>query len=281
LSDDGLFFVADTFEPSPRPPRRGWDDDDDVDLEASSYLFADHGPEPVPEWLITEDAARQHEDGLLKTGKEADVFLIERTLGGRSNLLAAKRYRDFEDRLFRNDVRYRQSRRTGDVRADRAMAKATRTGMAFRAGQWVETEFETMCRLWRLGVPVPYPVQMLGHEIMLEYLGDEERAAPRLVDFRADAEQLGDLYRQLVAALTVAVRHGVVHGDLSPYNLLVWHDRLYLIDFPQAVDPVLNPDGLNLLSRDVINTCAWFAKRGVAADASELLADPTTEVFSR
>lgn len=227
----------------------------------------------MPGWVITEDAARQYERGLLKTGKEAEVHLVERRLGSRSNIMAAKRYKAFEDRMFRNDARYRQGRRTGESRLDKAMATGSRAGMIFRARQWVETEFEVLSRLWVAGAAVPYPVQRLGRELMLEYLGDEDGAAPRLVAWRGSTGAVSHLYDQLVGLLMAMVDCGVVHGDLSPYNLLVWHDRLYAIDFPQAVDPVLNPEGMALLERDVLNTTAWFAKEGMPADPGELLGE--------
>lgn len=255
---------------SVKPIKAVWDDDV-PDPEASTYFGADHGPSPVPGWVITEDAARQYELGVLKTGKEAEVYLVERRLGERTNLLAAKRYKAFEDRMFRNDARYRQGRRTGSSRTDKAMASGTRAGMIFRARQWVETEFEVLCRLWEAGAAVPYPVQRRGREVMLEYVGDETGAAPRLVNAQASRAELVDLYAQLVDLFDDLVRCGVVHGDMSPYNLLVWQGRLYAIDFPQAVDPVANPDGIALLERDVLNTTSWFAKQGVATDASELL----------
>lgn len=239
--------------------------DDPPDPEATTYTDATHGPEPVPDWVITEDAARQYERGALKSGKEADVFIVERRLGDRVNLLAAKRYRNLEDRAFRNDAKYR--RRTGNRRTDLAMAKRTKRGMALRAQLWVETEWSTLGRLWSTGAPVPYPVQRLGTEIMLEYLGDDEGAAPRLVDADLDTGQLAALYDQLLDALRIIARAGLVHGDLSVYNLLVWQERLYVIDFPQAVDPIRHPDGLGLLQRDVTNLCKWFAGRGVATDA--------------
>jgi RIO kinase 1 len=245
--------------------------DDPVDPEATTYTDATHGPEPVPDWVITEDAARQYERGALKSGKEADVFIVERRLGDRTNLLAAKRYRNLEDRAFRNDAKYR--RRTGNRRTDLAMAKGSKRGMAFRAQLWVETEWTTLGRLWSAGAPVPYPVQRQGTEIMLEYLGDDEGAAPRLVDAALDADAIADLYRQLLDALRLIAHAGLVHGDLSVYNLLVWNERLYVIDFPQAVDPVLNTDGLGLLQRDVTNLCKWFAGRGVPADAAEVYAE--------
>lgn len=241
--------------------------------------MAEHGPEPIPEWVITEDAARQYMHGVMKTGKEADVSLVEREFGERLNVLAAKRFRTFEDRMFRNDARYRQNWRSGESRVDRAVARGTKAGMAFRARQWVQTEFGTLARLWTEGASVPYPVQRLGPEIMMEYLGDDQGGAPRLVDYRANLRELQDLYHQLLENLTILARNGIVHGDLSPFNLLVWHGRLYLIDFPQAVDAILNPDGLDLLQRDVINTCNWFAKRNVTADPAAVLANLSTHIF--
>lgn len=260
-----------------RPPRVPWDDEA-PDPEATTYTAAAHGPDPVPPWVITEDAARQHELGILKTGKEADVYVVRRTLGDRVNLLAAKRYRDFEDRTFRNDARYRR-RRTGDARVDRAVDQGTRIGMGFRAMLWVNTEFETLGRLWAAGASVPYPVQQLDHEVMLEYIGDEQSAAPRLVAAPLGKPEIRDLYEQAVALLQTMVRCGVVHGDLSPYNLLVWKGRLVMIDLPQAVDPLAHADGLALLQRDVDNVCAWFERKGVETRRADLLADLLSLLF--
>jgi RIO kinase 1 len=252
----------DAFQPTVRTVRAGWDDEE-VDPEQTTYTTADHGPEPVPDWVITDDAARQHERGVIKTGKEADVHLVERTLGDRTNLLAAKRYRDLDERAFRNDAKYR--RRLGDRRVDLAIAQGTRAGLTFKAQLWLETEFDALGRLWEAGAPVPYPVQKLGVEVMMEYLGDEDEAAPRLINAvagRSKAEK-ADLFAQLREALRIMTSCGLVHGDLSPYNLLVWEDRLYVIDLPQAVDPILQPEGLAVLQRDVENLCKWFASKGV------------------
>ncbi|HZU75084.1 MAG TPA: RIO1 family regulatory kinase/ATPase [Acidimicrobiales bacterium] len=279
--DPELSLPSDGFVRNRKEPKVRWDDDV-VDPEASTYLFATHGPEPPPPWVITEDAARQRELGMLKTGKEADVHLVERRVGDRVNILAAKRYRSLDERMFRNDARYRQSRRTGIRRVDLAMARGTRAGMAFRADQWVQAEFDALCRLWAAGVSVPYPVQRLGHEIMVEYLGDESGAAPRLVATKPSGPEAEALFAQLMEILARMAALGVVHGDLSPYNLLVWHGRLYAIDFPQAVDPILNPDGMGLLERDVANCCSWFAKRGVeSADPGRVLSEVAAWVFSR
>jgi RIO kinase 1 len=245
----------------------------------SSYRDAYVGPQPVPTWVITEDAAQQIERGVLKTGKEADVHLVERRLGDRLNLLAAKRYRAAERRQFRDDSRYRQARRTGNRRTDLAIDKGTRAGVAFRAEQWAANEFDVLGRLWSAGVAVPYPVQRIGSELMVEYLGDDDGAAPRLVQVMPAEEQTADLFAQAIVNIRLCARRGVVHGDLSPYNMLVWAGRLFLIDFPQAVDPVTHPDGFTLLERDVTNVCRWAQRHGVACDAGEVFAEVVAEVF--
>jgi RIO kinase 1 len=255
-------------------------DDDEPDPEASTYLFADaRGPEPVPAWVITADAARQYELGMLKTGKEADVHLVERRLGDQVNILAAKRYRKFEDRLFRNDARYRTGRRTGESRLDKAIAQGNRAGMAFRARQWLETEFAALCNLWAAGVSVPYPVQQYGAELLIELIGSPEQAAPRLVHAKLDAAGTRLAWDQLVDTMRRMLRAGVVHGDLSPYNILWDVDHIVVIDFPQAVDPVAHPEGLALLERDVTNVCDWFRRRGLECDPSNVFADLLSEIY--
>ena len=258
-------------------PAPTWDDHA-VDQEASTYALSDHGPDPVPGWVITSDRARQRDLGILKTGKEADVHLVERTLDGATNVLAAKRYRKFEDRLFRNDARYRK--RTGSRRVNKAMDDGSRAGMAFRAQLWLQTEFDVLCRLWAAGAPVPYPVQKLNSEIMVELIGSEGEAAPRLVHAGLSRAQAAEAWTQLVDAMHLMVRNGVVHGDLSPYNIL-WHeDRIVIIDFPQAVDPIAHAEGMGLLERDCANVCDWFSRRGVETPpAAGLLSELIAQAF--
>lgn len=269
---DDFERMARSLEPDP------WDDDG-PDLEASTFPAADPGPEPRPAWIITSGDARQLDLGLLKTGKEADVHLVERRHGDAVNILAAKRYRKFEDRLFRNDARYRAGRRTGESRLDKAMAEGNKAGMAFRARMWLATEFDVLCRLWSAGVAVPYPVQKLGNELMVELIGSAEEAAPRLVHARLAPPALAEAWTQVVEAMHAMVRCGVVHGDLSPYNIL-WHDgRITVIDFPQSVDPIAHPEGMSLLQRDVANVAGWFGRRGVRCDADEIFRDLLEDAF--
>jgi RIO kinase 1 len=271
---ENLERTARTLMPDP------WDDEaEEFDPEASTYIAGEHGPDPVPDWVITSGDARQVELGLLKTGKEADVHLVERRHGDSVNVLAAKRYRKFEERLFKNDARYRAARKTGASHVDKAMAQGNKVGMAFRARLWLAAEFETLCRLWSAGVPVPYPVQKLGNELMIELIGSPEEAAPRVVHAHLRGAALDDAWKQLVDAMHAMVRCGIVHGDLSVYNLL-WDDgRLVIIDFPQSVDPVAHPEGIALLERDVANVTDWFSRRGVKCEASELFTSLLSEAF--
>jgi RIO kinase 1 len=246
----------------------------------SSWETALHGPQPRPAWVRTESAAVDTELGMLKTGKEADVFLVRRAVPGGSevSMLAAKRYRDGDHRMFHRDAGYLEGRRVRRSREMRAMGNRTNFGKELIAGQWAMAEFGALSHLWQVGresglVCVPYPVQVIGTELMLEFIGDWEtgEAAPRLAQVRAETADLTDLWRQLVDAVSVLARAQVAHGDLSPYNLLVHQGRLVLIDLPQIVDVIANPRGAEFLARDVRNVANWFIARGLHLEVDELI----------
>lgn len=244
---------------------------------------SNHGPRPWPHWLVTSAAAIDTDLGLLKTGKEADVFLLERAVPGdpeQSCLLAAKRYRDPDHRLFHRDSGYTEGRRTRNSRDTRAMDAGTRFGRTVAAGLWARAEWTALTRLHAAGVPVPYPVQLDGTELLLEFIPDGAAAAPRLHQLRPTPGQLESLFHQLREAMLLMAGLGVVHGDLSPFNVLVTgagdgHDdpRLVIIDVPQLVDLVANPNAVDFLHRDCTNMAQWFTRRGLAVDPEELLAE--------
>ncbi|MEZ0111919.1 RIO kinase 1 [Catenulispora sp. EB89] len=239
----------------------------------SNWVDAGHGPEPRPEWVITEQGACDHELGVLKTGKEADVFLLRRVFPdtGAEVTMAAKRYRSNEHRNFQRDAGYLEGRRLRRTRDMRAIEGRTSFGMNLIAQQWAIAEFGALSELWQAGVPVPYPVQLYGTELLMEFIGEADgTAAPRLAQMRPDPDELLDLWEQLVSALLALAERGQTHGDLSPYNLLVHHGRLVLIDLPQVVDVVVNPKGREYMTRDVHNVAKWFLARGLP----ERFADP-------
>jgi RIO kinase 1 len=256
----------------------------------STWDGAEHGPTPRPEWVRTEHAAVDTELGMLKTGKEADVFLVRRAIPetDKISLLAAKRYRDGDHRLFHRDAGYLEGRRVRRSREMRAMTSRTAFGKELIAGQWAAAEFGALSHLWELGqasglIRVPYPVQRIGTELMLEFIGDWEtgEAAPRLAQVRPDRETLADLWQQMIDALSVMARAQVAHGDLSPYNTMVHDGRLVLIDLPQIVDVVANPQGADFIARDVRNVASWFTARGLAVDADGLLEQLLSEAGLR
>ena len=261
----------------------------------TSVAKGQRGPEPRPDWVVTADAALDTELGVLKTGKEADVFLVERAVPddpARRSLLAAKRYRGRDHRQFHRDGEYTDGRRVRRTRDQRAIEdRKSSWGKAVAATQWADAEFLALSRLWDAGAPVPYPVQIDGTELLLEFVGREDaagtaEAAPRLARTRPDRARLADWFDQLRHGMGVIARLGWAHGDLSPYNILVdgldegdegdEHEgagRLVIIDLPQVVDLVANPFGADLLHRDCRNVCTWFAARGLDVDPDDLFAD--------
>ncbi len=242
----------------------------------SSVTKGEHGPEPRPDWVVTDDGAVDTELGMLKSGKEADVLLVERAVPGspdRSSVLAAKRYRSVDHRLFSRDDGYTQGRRIQKSREGRAAARGSAFGREVRAGEWARHEFGALSSLWSAGLPVPYPVQIDGTEILMEFIEVDGAAAPRLAQLRPPVATVRSYFDQLREAMSVLARRGLAHGDLSAYNVLARADRLVIIDLPQVIDIVGNPNGVEFLLRDCRNVCRWFASRGLDADAEELLAE--------
>ncbi len=290
LSDAGLPH-ADPARDSGRPgPGQRWS-------TWRSVAKGQRGPEPLPDWLVTRDAAFDTELGILKTGKEADAFLIERAVppgatapsdGGSSGgaercLLVAKRYRSLEHGQFHRGTEYTEGRRTRRTRDQRAMEdRKSAWGRAVSATQWADAEFVALRSLWSAGAPVPYPVQIDGTEVLMEFVGTEVTddaggvqavAAPRLTRERPSDDLLESYWEQLTHGMSVLARLGFAHGDLSPYNILADGERLVIIDLPQVVDLVANPFASDVLLRDCRTVCAWFTARGLDVDADALFAD--------
>ena len=248
----------------------------------------------APAWL-TEGSTEDEVLGLLKTGKEAEVFIVERrTLdGSRSELLVHKRYRPTKvshkgelqalgftrARTFTNDVMYHEGRRLRYSRDQRAVERMTDYGKHLLAERWPGQELDVLTQAHAAGVTVPYPVEFTGDGMLMQLIGDAAGAAPRLVNARLADEHLRLAYAQLLEELSTLTRAGLVHADLSPFNVLWWQDRMWLIDFPQAVDLINNPHGFDMLHHDVTTMCDWFARRGLETDGEAVFAELLAEAF--
>ena len=251
------------------------------------------GGRPVPPGIILEDYIEDAELGMLKRGKEAEVFLVERRAHDRSCLFARKQYTSFDERTFRNNATYREHRRAqgwardgdrtrkrkGGGGTQRAMDKGTRYGRLANYAMWIDAEWNMMQRLWAAGAPVPFPVEQVERGLLMEYIGDEEAAAPRLAQAPLRRDELPGLLGQFREGLRAFARAGIVHGDLSPYNLLVWDGVLWFIDLPQAVPYLENKNATDFLYRDVQNVSAWFLRKGLAVDPEEIFAEAMSELF--
>jgi len=277
--------VLDPVVPDPGSPDftfdwRTYDEVDGSRQRWSTWLDVEplqRGPEPRPDWVVTSQGAIDTELGILKTGKEGDVFLLERADphdpdGG--VVMAAKRYRTPEHRTFHRSASYSEGRSMKRSRDQRAIKRKSTFGRQLAMGEWATSEWDALVRCWRAGVPVPYPVQIDGTEILMEWITHDGETAPRLAQTRPDRDLLAHYYDQVRDVLALLVQDGIVHGDLSAYNILAAGERLVVIDLPQIVDLAGNLNGMDYLLRDCTNICRWFQQKGLdRADEQELFAD--------
>jgi RIO kinase 1 len=211
---------------------------------------------------------------IVKSGKEASVHLCR---GNRSttgeDLVALKLYHPLDRRDFRDESIYRDGEWIEERRIRAALEKKTRFGRQVQGELWVSREWETLRALSEAGLPVPRPIARTDDAILMGYVGDLELAAPQLRSVRPDAVEAQDLFEQVLRAIERMLYVNVIHGDLSAYNLLVWDDRVTVIDLPQAVDPRKNRHAPALLERDVRRICEHFERFGVGSQPDQLAAD--------
>jgi RIO kinase 1 len=261
---------------------KAYDDLDDSTQRWSTWLDVEplcRGPEPRPEWVITAQGAIDTELGILKSGKEAEVSLVERAVpNGPSVVMAAKRYRAAERRNFHRAAAYTEGRSAKRSRDQRAVKRKSTWGRVVAASEWAVSEWDALRRLWQWGLPVPYPVQLDGTEILMELITSDEAPATRLAQTRPNHTMLERYFDQLRTDMLTLAGRGFAHGDLSAFNLLAANHpetgpRLVIIDLPQIVDLIGNPQGLDFLMRDCANVCGWFRSRGLSVDEHELFAE--------
>jgi len=216
----------------------------------------------------------------VKGGKEASVYrcVAHPTTG--MALLAAKVYRPRMFRNLRNDKVYREGRailtadgrpvKKTDHRIMRAIGKKTAFGAQVQHTSWVMHEYTTMERLYQAGAAVPPMIAAGENAILMGYYGDERRAAPTLNEVGLAPEEAAALFQEALRNIELLLQHGLIHGDLSAYNILYWQGRIVLIDFPQVVDVHSNSNAAFILRRDITRVCEYFARQGVACDPAAI-----------
>ncbi len=186
----------------------------------------------------------------LLSGKEAEVFLVR--AGG--DLRVAKVYKEAHARTFKNRAEYTEGRKVRNSRDQRAMQKRSRYGRAQDEASWRSTEVDVIYRLHAAGVRVPTPYNFIDGVLVMEMIADAEgNPAPRLAEVNLDREQALRVFDRLLAEVVRMLCAGVVHGDLSDFNVLMAADGPVVIDFPQSVDAAGNQGARRLLLRDVAN----------------------------
>lgn len=225
----------------------------------------EEGYEPSPFDLLRSEALITEVLRPLKGGKEASVYLCR---GARPDLplVAVKEYHARERRNFKNDRKYKEGRVINKRRIRVAMEKKTRFGREVEDGMWISREWEVLEQLYRADCAVPQPLSLAGRAIAMSFVGDESDAAPQLRHVTPSWEEAREWYATLMDNVELFLANNLVHGDLSPYNVLVWEGEVTIIDLPQAVDARTNPNSRDLLHRDVANLSAFFEPFGVRTD---------------
>jgi RIO kinase 1 len=193
----------------------------------------------------------------LMSGKEAVVYVVRS--GG--DTLCAKIYKEATQRSFRQAVDYTENRKVRSSRQTRAMAKGTRYGRQQQEAVWQRAEVDALYRLAAAGVRVPAPINFLDGVLLMDLVADEiGEAAPRLNDVVLTPEQAQEFHAMLLREVVLMLCAGVIHGDLSEFNILLAADGPVIIDLPQAVDASGNNHAARMLLRDVINLRDFFGR---------------------
>jgi RIO kinase 1 len=204
------------------------------------------------------------EEGLIDTvvlqlmsGKEAAVYVVR----SGEHTLCAKVYKEATQRSFRQAVDYTENRKTKNSRQARAMAKGTKFGRQAQEAAWQSAEVDALYRLAAAGVRVPAPYNFLDGVLLMELVTDDNGdAAPRLNDVVFTSDEARAHHAMLLLQVVRMLCAGVVHGDLSEFNILLGADGPVIIDLPQAVDAAGNNHAQRMLLRDVVNLRDFFGR---------------------
>ena len=193
----------------------------------------------------------------LMSGKEAQVYVVR--CG--DTMRCAKVFKEAQKRSFKQAVEYQEGRKVRNTRRARAMGKKTRYGQKEQEDAWLNAEVDALYRLASAGVRVPEPFGFVDGVLLMELVADETgEAAPRLDDVTLSREQAIDYHRRIIDEVVRMLCAGLVHGDLSEFNVLVDSQGPVIIDLPQAVDAAGNNNAERMFQRDVNNMRRYFGR---------------------
>ena len=194
--------------------------------------------------------------GRLNSGKEADIYLVQH----RGRIVAAKVYRDRQQRSFKNNADYKEGRGVRNSRTQRAIDTGSRYGRQMQEEVWQNAEVDALYRLAAAGVRVPQPYICFDGVLLMDLVVDAEGgAAPRLNDVALSEVLALEYHALLVNEVVKMLCAGIIHGDLSEYNILVDENGPVIIDLPQAIDAAANSTAAEMLERDVNNLRSYFS----------------------
>ena len=249
--------------------------------EENEFRFSYGAAKHEREWLTNslEDFYRQQWfDDILRLikggGKEASVYQCLANDTTQSQYLAAKVYRPRKFRQLRNDSLYREGRlalddeghEIHDDRALHAIQKRSRFGMQLLHTSWIEHEFQTLQLLYDAGADVPQPFVSGNNAILMAYIGWDDVPAPTLNTVHLEQQELQRIFDRLIHNIEIMLDKRRVHGDLSAYNILYIEGEIFLIDFPQAVDPDENRNAYAIFQRDLLRLFEYFQHGGLDYD---------------
>jgi RIO kinase 1 len=206
--------------------------------------------------LLLDDGVIDEILGRIKSGKEATISMVRRG----DAVLAAKVYKDRAMRSFKNNVQYKEGRKVRNTRTQRAMDSGGKFGRDSAEQAWKSAEADALYRLVDTGVRTPAPVMFYEGVLLMELVLDHQgRPAPRLEEITLERDAVMGVYCDLVAQLIALLCCDLVHGDLSPYNILLAVDGPTIIDFPQVISAAHNTRAEHFFMRDFENVHSHLA----------------------
>lgn len=202
----------------------------------------------------------------IKSGKEAVVYRV--LLDG--DIVAMKMYKKPEERDFKNTALYLEGKYYRKPSERRAAVKGGAFARKLRHENWVKREFFMLKKLFDSGASIPRPILQIDDALFMELLGNRNAVAPRLCDVNLDVGEAKQVFDEIIRNVEIFWNEGIVHADLSAFNILWWNSSPYIIDFPQSVDRRMHPNARELLDRDLENVARYFGKYHLDISLSEI-----------